>query len=378
MNSRERVLKALEHEEPDRVPLGITQGGFVPKIWSNLHKYFIKPDTNFETALERIQFKDIEIIVKTLGLDFFTGELGDLIWGFDLVFPSRTQKKELPQDSIDTIKEWGTTLEHEHFIGVPQAFPLQRMSLDEYIARYEEESEKEDEQLYDREEKNVKGWKDEYVIMAACGNPGFEHCWTIRGYYEWIRDIYTNPNYVGKLCDFMTKHALKRIKRLKEIGVDIIHIGDDVGSQHGMIIPPDIWRSNFKRHFIAIIGAIKKAGLYSHLHSCGNFEPIIPDLVEMGLDILNPVQPDAMDPAKIKRLYGDKITLHGTISCQATLPFGSVEDVRNEARERIKTCGEGGGLILSPGHIVESDVPLNNLLALFEAGKKYGTYPIRK
>ncbi|MCJ7470827.1 hypothetical protein MUO74_10140, partial [Candidatus Bathyarchaeota archaeon] len=198
----------------------------------------------------------------------------------------------------------------------------------------------------------------------------------IRGYYEMIKDLYTDPNYVDKLCNFMTEHALKRIERLKEIGVDIIHLGEDVGTQNGMIISPKLWRRFFKPHFATILGAIKRAGLYSHLHSCGNIEPIIPDLVEMGLDILNPVQPEAMNPAKLKELYGDKLTFHGTISCQETLPFGSVADVINEVENRIKTCGDKGGLILSPAHIVEADVPLENLLALFQAGKKYGSYPI--
>ena len=113
-------------------------------------------------------------------------------------------------------------------------------------------------------------------------------------------------------------------------------------------------------------------------HSDGIIEPIIPDLIEMGVDILNPIQPECMDPAKIKVKYGDKVTLHGTISIQKTLPYGEIAEVKEEVKERIATCGYDGGLVLSPSNQVLIDTKVENFLALYETAKKYGKYPLRK
>ena len=107
-------------------------------------------------------------------------------------------------------------------------------------------------------------------------------------------------------------------------------------------------------------------------HSDGNIQSLIPDLIDVGVDILNPIQPECMDPSAIKTHYGNRLTLDGTISVQSTLPFGTVEDVRNEVVKRIKTVGYDGGLILGPTHIVGFDVPVTNVLALYETAKKYG------
>ena len=107
-------------------------------------------------------------------------------------------------------------------------------------------------------------------------------------------------------------------------------------------------------------------------HSDGYIEPIIPDLIEIGVDVLNPVQPECMDPAKLKKLYGDKLAFWGTIGIQRTLPFGTPEEVEAEVKERIETVGKGGGLYLSPTHSIAPEVPLENIFALVEAVKEYG------
>jgi uroporphyrinogen decarboxylase len=108
-------------------------------------------------------------------------------------------------------------------------------------------------------------------------------------------------------------------------------------------------------------------------HSDGNILPIIPELIEIGVDILNPIQPECMDPAELKRMYGDKLSFWGTIGTQTTMPFGTPDDVRNEVCERIATVGKGGGLFLSPSHILEPEVPWANIEAFVEAERKYGS-----
>jgi hypothetical protein len=109
-------------------------------------------------------------------------------------------------------------------------------------------------------------------------------------------------------------------------------------------------------------------------HSDGNIAEIVPDLIEIGVTILNPIQPLALDPSKVKGNHGSQLALYGTIDIQRTLPFGTTEDVKNEVINRLKTCGQGGGLILAPTHSVLPDVPVENYLAFIKAAKKYGTY----
>ena len=150
------------------------------------------------------------------------------------------------------------------------------------------------------------------------------------------------------------------------MGVDMIWTGDDVGSQNQMMISPKMWRKYFKPRmgeFVSELKVINPAVKVAY-HSDGNVEPILPELVEIGIDILNPVQPACMDPAKIKQEYGDKLCFWGTIDEQQTLPFGTPHDVANEVRLRLESVGFDGGLILAPTHHVQLDTPLENFWAM--------------
>jgi uroporphyrinogen decarboxylase len=117
-----------------------------------------------------------------------------------------------------------------------------------------------------------------------------------------------------------------------------------------------------------------KPGLPVFYHSDGNPEAIIPDLIEIGVTILNPVQPECIDPAQIKKKYGEQLALWGCIGTQTTMPFGTPDDVRREVRQRIETAGYDGGLVLGPTHSLEPDVPWENIVALYEAIEEYGIY----
>jgi uroporphyrinogen-III decarboxylase len=149
----------------------------------------------------------------------------------------------------------------------------------------------------------------------------------------------------------------------------MIWLGDDVGAQNAMLISPKHWRRYLKprmANFIARLKAINPQ-LKVAYHSDGCIYPIIPDLVEIGLDVLNPVQPASMDPVRLKRQWGDRLCFWGSIDEQHTLPFGSPEDVRKEVLTRIQTLGEGGGLIIGPTHHVQLDTPLENFWAMIHA-----------
>jgi len=158
-------------------------------------------------------------------------------------------------------------------------------------------------------------------------------------------------------------------KKMAALGVDMIWLGDDIGAQNGMLISPAQWRRFLKPLLADIISEVKSArpGIRIAYHSDGDIRPIIPELVDIGVDILNPVQPACMDPADIKKKYGDKLSFWGTIDEQHTLPFGTAEDVAREVRTRRETVGYDGGLIIGPTHHVQLDTPLENFWAMVRA-----------
>jgi uroporphyrinogen decarboxylase len=146
-------------------------------------------------------------------------------------------------------------------------------------------------------------------------------------------------------------------------------VGDDVATQRGMMMRPALWRRWLKPRLAAIISAARevKPDILIWYHSDGDCRAIIPELIEIGVDILNPVQPECMDPAAVKAQYGDRLSFSGTIGTQTTMPHGTPEEVRGVVRERIATVGRGGGLLLAPTHVLEPDVPWENIVALVDA-----------
>ena len=193
----------------------------------------------------------------------------------------------------------------------------------------------------------------------------FEHCWGVYGFETVLSDFILNPDKIHIILDEITDNFAKVAAQLASFDIDILILGDDVGAQKSMIMSPEIWRTFLKPRLATIINSAKKikSGKFVFYHSDGYIEPIIPDLIEIGVDILNPIQPECMDPAKLKREYGKDLVFFGTVGVQSTLPHGSAEDVRKEVKERIETVGKDGGLILSPTHLINPDVPWENIVA---------------
>jgi uroporphyrinogen decarboxylase len=159
-------------------------------------------------------------------------------------------------------------------------------------------------------------------------------------------------------------------------GIDILMLGDDVSTQLEMMISPELWRNILKPRLAKVIRAAKETNpnILIFYHGDGNLQAIIPDLIEAGVDILNPVQPECMDPVLIKKQYGDRLSFWGTIGTQTTLPFGTAAEVAEMVKKMIETVGKGGGLLLAPTHMVEPEVPWENIEAFIEAIKKFGAY----
>jgi uroporphyrinogen decarboxylase len=214
------------------------------------------------------------------------------------------------------------------------------------------------------------------AAMAPLAVTIYEVAWQIRGLEQTLADMLERPELADCLFDRLTGLRIAQTRAYVRAGCDVVMYGDDVSCQTGMIMSPALWRRFFKPRMARIIAAARELSprIPVFYHSDGDCRAIVEDLIEIGVTILNPVQPECMDPADMKRRYGDRISFWGTIGIQGTLPFGTVDDVRREVKLRMDTVGKGGGLLLGPSHMIEPEVPWENLVALYDAIDEYGVY----
>jgi len=213
------------------------------------------------------------------------------------------------------------------------------------------------------------------VVQAWVGHM-YETAWQIRGYEEFLMDMVERPAWAQCLLDRVYEQNLIKARAYAQAGVDWIATGDDVASQKALMFAPPKWREMMLSRWRKVWGAIKDISPQSQIwyHSDGNIMDIISDLIDAGVDILNPVQPECMDVSEVHRRFGKRITLDGCIGTQSTMPWGTPDDVRNTVRELIEKYGKNGGLILSPTHVLEPEVPLANIDAFFQACREFGTF----
>jgi uroporphyrinogen decarboxylase len=214
----------------------------------------------------------------------------------------------------------------------------------------------------------VKKNKDRFV-MGAIGFSLYERAWILRGIEPILMDFVTNPEFVEELFDRIIEFNISIVRRLCEFKIDAFHFGDDWGQQHGLIMGPRLWRKFFKSRLKRMYDLVHSFGYPVSIHSCGDITELIPDLIEIGVNIISPLQAEALDFEFLKCEYGRDIAFWGGVSTQRTLPYGRPEDVRAEVKERIRVLSKGGGYVLGPSHEVQGDVPLENLLALIDAAQ---------
>lgn len=224
-------------------------------------------------------------------------------------------------------------------------------------------------ELYREAERLIAAHKSDYWIVGVTVTTIFETAWALRGLERMLMDFVEDPPLADAILEIPFRFHLAAARRLVEMGVDMIWTGDDVGTQRGMLVSPRTWRRFLKPRMAEFFSTLKSINpeVKVAYHSDGNIETIIPELIEIGLDVLNPVQPACMDPVKLKRQYGDKLCFWGTMDEQYTLPFGTPEEVRAQVRGRLDTVGYDGGLILAPTHHVQLDTPLENFWAMVRA-----------
>jgi len=201
----------------------------------------------------------------------------------------------------------------------------------------------------------------------------------LRGIEQIMVDLVINPEIAKAIISNIRRFYATYTQRIVEAAngkLDIILTGDDFGGQNGPLVSPDMWVEFLGDGFEEYCRLAKAGGARVMHHTCGSVVPIIPEMIERGLDVLQSLQPEAegMDPEMLKENFGDRLAFHGGISIQKTMPFATPAEVRREVADKIQTLGRSGGYILSTSHNIQADAPIENLLALLEAHKEFGRY----
>ena len=197
----------------------------------------------------------------------------------------------------------------------------------------------------------------------------YERAWTLRGMETLLMDFYDHPRFVRELLNAIADYNIAQVHQAVRYDIDAIYFGDDWGQQRGLQMGPRLWHEFIYPVLRRMYAAVKDAGKYVFIHSCGDVDELFDDLIAIGLDCFNPFQPEVMDVAALLKRYRGRLTFHGGLSIQRTLPYGTVEDVRAETQWLID-LGRDGGYILSPSHAVEGDTPLENMLAFIETAQR--------
>jgi uroporphyrinogen decarboxylase len=359
MNHKERLLTAINHEEPDRVPLC---AWYTPEAEQTVLRHLgVESD---KTMMYNDTGGPLPILMDH---DFLISWVG----------PCNGYYASPDEEYTD---EWGIGWKWFKYGTGGSYTEMVRHPLEDIVDPADfSMPDFTGEDRYGGARRLVAQYGKEYGIMGGCACTLFELAWYLRGMEKVLMDMVSNKDFMNAYLDKLMTWIDQAGTRMVGLGVDIIWIGDDFGTQDRMLISPALFREFFKPRYAQLFGKWKAINPQVKIafHSDGNIYPIIPDLIEVGLDILNPVQPKSMDPARLKKAYGDKLSFWGTVDIQEVMPFGTPEDVANEVKLRIRTVGKGGGLIISPAHNLQSQTPLQNILTFYETAKTYGRYPIQ-
>ena len=362
MNSRERLIKTVNHQLPDRIPL---DGWFLESVIDNLKQH--------------LKLNTVEEILKRLSIDFRT----------TCMEPDESMKSEfqyfkkmglsIPIDDYYVKKvndsefedEWGVRIAISGTEDLDWRYSYHPLNIDGKLTfanlRIPEINTG---KRFEKVKTDIKKYGNDYAIAAGVSTL-FRKSWILCGFSRFLEALYTDRGFIERLLDKLEDFYMQLVGTYVEMGVDIIEFGGDLGTEQSLMISPQLWRDIFKPRLKKIIQANKHEDVYFYLHTDGNIISIIPDLIEIGFDILNPIQPECMDPKMIKENFGKLLTLHGTMSLQKTFALGSRKDLKNEILDRIKNCGQNGGLVLSPSNAFTIDIPVESIVFFYDFVSEY-------
>jgi uroporphyrinogen decarboxylase len=352
MNSRERVLAAASRQRTDRPPTSLR---CTPEAWTSLRDYL-----HVGTDDEVLDALDV-----------------DLRW-ISMPFVGPKERSAIPLGSEGT-DYWGC-----HIRKAENEFNTYYEFYDFPLAAAKSVAD------VDRHFWPELDWWDYSAIPAAIDAANrtqpraimfhaggtFETPWYLRGFEAFLMDLQEQPEIAAAICTHVEKYYRQRACRVLEVGggrVDVISSGGDVGGERGMLLSPRLWRQCIKPFTAGLITTFKKMGLKTFYHSCGSIVPVIDDLIELGLDILDPLQVTAagMDPEAIAARFGSRLSFNGAIDEVRLLPHSTPDEIYRETTRIIDILGQHGGYIVSPSHQVQGDTPPENIVAVFEAARNY-------
>lgn len=367
MTHRERVLKCLNHEEGDRIPIDL--GGWLcgvkPIAYDRLCRYLgIRNDGT-------TGFTPCEELLQRWGIDFRR------------VTPKGppNRRRKMPDGSV--MDDWRVIRVHQAGDDQITHFPLQNATIEDLKTAAEPDPALPWEYAQAREQAlqyRARG----FAVVAQPNCQGvFEQANWLCGFERLLTDIMADPDFTRALFEKITRNQERFAKDYYgTVGdsVDIVQLGDDFGTQNCPFISDEVYREMIRPYQMRYHAAIR-AGTNAKLfhHSCGSVYRLLKSMIESGIQILNPVQLSAaeMDADRLKAEFGDRLVFHGAIDVQKVLPVKSPREIREEVRRVIRALAPGGGYILAPSHNIQDDTPPENIVAMYDAAVEFGSYPIR-
>lgn len=361
MTSKKRVIKALDHQRPDIIPTD----------------YWAVPETT-QILLKKFGLKNEEQLLRKLGIDIRYVKPRYLKEDYQEQPDGSLHKR---RDGNTFVDIWGVERRKVSwgkgsYLEVKRE-PLAQARNVKEIERYNWPNPKDFD--FKSVSKQCTQYKDYAVICTGdrltTRASVFKLAMYLRGMDRLLKDLYLNPKLVKALVAELTKFHLVHNRMIFEAAadkIDIFMLGDDFGSAKGPMISPDKFRKFFKTPLRKLIALSKKYGLKAMLHTDGGVRELIPDFIDIGLDILNPIQTSAkgMNPHQLKKEFGQDLCFHGSVDVQHTLPFGTEEQVKTEVWKRIDALGPDG-FILAPSHNLQPDVPVQNIIAMYQSAQSY-------
>jgi uroporphyrinogen decarboxylase len=359
LTPKQRTLYAMNRLQTDRPPMFAT---LTPQTAKKLSYHL---NLKYEEPLDSL------LSTRISHMDLLT-HLGN-----DCVGIAGCAPKNFPTKSLDnkiSVNEWGMK-----FIDVGNYFEFYEYPLANATSIEEIESYPWPDPLaegrFDAAISAIEKYGEKYAVVADLETSFFETAWYMVGMEKLLMSLALEEEYAFALLDKIMHINTEIGKKLIEYGADIIWAGDDFGTQRGMMIDPDMWREIFKPRIKWMFGEFRKVNpdIKIAWHSCGSIVPIIGDFAEIGLDILNPIQPlaEGMYPEYLANNHGHELCFFGGIDIQNLLPLGTPEQIKDEIHRRIDILGKNGGYLVAPAHNIQDDTPVENILAFFDAVKTY-------
>jgi uroporphyrinogen decarboxylase len=375
MNPRERVLTTLAHKEPDRVPidLGGTPTGIEVEAYDRL-KELLGFNGKTKTFVRNHAEVD-EPVLERFGIDT----------RYLRIKPPRGFKLTIEADN-SYLDYWGTRWKKppSSLYWDMVDYPIKEATLDA-LNRYQWPDPDDPghiEGLRERAESLCES-TDYALVVDMIGLGVFEHAWTIRGFENFLADLVVSQKFAEALLQRIAEYQVSLWNHvLDEVGeyVQVVMVSDDLGAQNGPMVSPETYRKLIKPVQKKVWQSIKaKTDAFLLLHSCGSVRTFIPDFIELGVDVLNPIQVTAKDmvPGELKSEFGEDISFWGGgCDTQGTLPYGKPDDVEEEVKRRISELAPGGGYVFNQIHNIQPQVPPENIVRMLEAALEHGTYPI--